>query len=80
MNLNDFIKVKLTPRGERIHFDYYYKYLPRFSSAELCFPTKDKEGFTKYMLWEFAHIFGEHLYNGAEQLIQKNEVIIVDNK
>lgn len=73
-NINDYIKVKLTGLGVSIHTEYYMKYLeyfPMFRYAELV-PYVDSEGFTKYQLWEFMNIFGEHMYNGAEQVIEKN--------
>ena len=78
LNINDRIKVKLTVRGERVHFDHYYQWLKNIRSLEDCMPKPDKEGYTEYQLWEFANIFGEHLYNGAEQIIKDNEIIFVE--
>ena len=75
-NINDIIKVRLTTHGEKIHFDYYYKYLQNTRPLKDCLPKEDSEGYTEYQIWEFAHIFGEYLYNGAEQVIRDNEIVL----
>lgn len=77
ININDNIKVRLTEHGLRIHFDHYHKYLGDKFPISNCLPDRDEKGYTKYQLWEFANIFGEHLFNGADQVIKDNEVIIV---
>ena len=77
LNINDRIKVRLKTAGEKIHFDYYYKYLQNTRPLKECLPKEDEEGYTQYQIWEFAQIFGEHLYNGAEQVIKDNEIVIV---
>ena len=73
-NINDYIKVKLTGLGVSIHTEHYLKYLKdchMFRYAELT-PYVDSEGYTKYQLWEFMNIFGEYMYTGSDQVIEKN--------
>lgn len=73
-NINDCIKVKLTAYGCKIHIEYYSKYLPKslMSTPKNYVPVIDEEGFTKYQLWEFMNIFGEHMTMTEEQVIQDN--------
>ena len=73
-NINDYVKVKLTAYGCKIHVEYYSKYLPNnlMSNPKFILPIIDEEGFTKYQLWEFMNIFGEHMTHAAEQVIQGN--------
>lgn len=79
VNLNDRIKVKLTDYGKSIHFKFYALVMKNIKLTTIkaikCFPEIDKEGYTYYQLWEFMHIFGKHLYNGSEQVIEKNEIV-----
>lgn len=71
-NINDIIKVKLTEHGRNMHAQNYKKYLGENFNKKYYLPAIDKEGFTKYQLWEFMNIFGEHMFNGAEQVIENN--------
>lgn len=71
-NINDYIKVKLTVHGYKMHNAHYKKYLGENYNKKIYAPVIDEEGFTKYQLWEFISIFGEHMYNGAEQVIKDN--------
>lgn len=71
-NINDFIKVKLTEHGRNMHIQNYKKYLGENYNKNFYVPKKDRQGLTKYQLWEFMNIFGEHMFNGAEQVIENN--------
>ena len=76
ININDEIKVKLTGYGKKKHCEHYIEYTPDIFSTDKIIPKVDKEGYTKYQLWEFMNIFGIHLYNGAKQVIENNEIIL----
>ena len=80
ININARIKVKLTPHGERIHFDHYYRLLKDKYPLRECLPKQDADGYTQYQIWEFANIFGPYIYNGAEQVIVENEMVLMDVK
>lgn len=65
-NLNDYIKVKLTEMGLKIHRARYdslwaigqqpfFEYQP---------PTIDENGWSEWQAWEFMQIFGAHFSNG----------------
>lgn len=56
VNINEYIKVKLTDKGKEIYRNYYHdiddEHVPTLDI--------DEEGYCKFQLWEFMHIFGEH--------------------
>lgn len=58
VNLNEYIKVKLTDKGKEIYRNYYHdiddKYVPTLNT--------DEDGYCKFQLWYFMRIFGEHFY------------------
>ena len=66
-NINEQIKVKLTKYGQKI--------LAETNKTMIFNP--DKNGYYNFSLWKFAHIFGEHLYNGQmKQPIENNKIIM----
>ena len=77
ININQFIKVKLTDYGQQIHIKHYDKYLKSIFPESKNIPVKDENGYTKYQLWEFMNIFGAYVFNGEEQIIENNEVYIL---
>ena len=80
INLNNKVKVKLTSLGVKIHFDHYNKvneeYQKQIVKMTYCMPVIDEEGYTEYQLWEFMNIFGNHLYNGSENVIFPIEIMV----
>ena len=71
-NINDYIKVKLTAYGCSVHMTHYKKYLGKNYNEKIFAPVVENEGYTIYQLWELMNIFGEHMFNGAEQVIENN--------
>lgn len=55
-NVNNYVKVKLTKRGKEIMKEegVMREYVP------------DKDGYTKWQLWELMGVFGNYVYNGCE--------------
>jgi len=76
-NINDYIKVKLTKHGQKIHISYYEKFDTYGVNKKFYKPEIDNEGYTEYQLWEFMNIFGEHMFNGADQLIENNLIYFI---
>ena len=60
-NLNDYIKVKLTEKGINILRKKYGSKFPI---------NIDDEGYTKFQMWDFARIFGEHFFMTADLVCQ----------
>lgn len=79
VNINDVIKVKLTDLGKEIvqkNFDELQAWYPTIP-LQTIYPIDD-DGYTEFQLWAFMSIFGEHLYNGAPQIIENNEIIFCE--
>lgn len=76
VNLNEYIKVKLTDKGKEIYKNYYHdiddEYVPTLDV--------DKEGFCKFQLWEFMQIFGEHFRMGGGSPCETNVKIQIREK
>ena len=62
VNLNEYIKAKLTDKGKEIYRNYYHDLDDKFV------PTLDidEEGYCKFQLWYFMRIFGEHFCMGCD--------------
>ena len=66
INFNDQIKVKLTPLGVEI---YYHQYddlnesIKKNGGTQLepRMPQIDKDGYTKFQLWKFMELYGQHI-------------------
>lgn len=77
INLNEWVKVKLTDYGKDI---YYHRYdeLNRLVGREICephFPTIDEEGYTKFQLWDFIELYGKYIGWGKKNAIEPLEII-----
>lgn len=77
INLNDFVKVKLTDLGKDI---YYHRFdaLNDYYGREVLkptFPEEDENGYTKFQLWEFIELYGEHIGMAKPQIIYPFEII-----
>lgn len=67
-NINDNVWVQLTKEGIAVHNEHYEeiaKYSNGLVKAKNYKPVITIYGYTKYQLWELAHIFGGVLYNGS---------------
>ena len=80
INLNEYIKVKLTDLGKDIYYhrfdtlnDYYGREVlkPRF-------PKEDENGYTKFQLWEFISLYGQYIGMGTPNVIEPIEIILED--
>ena len=76
VNLNEYIKVKLTDKGKEIYKNHYHdiddEYVPTLDV--------DEEGFCKFQLWEFMQIFGEHFRMGGGSPCETNVKIQIREK
>lgn len=65
INLNDQIKVKLTPLGAEIYYHQYDELNKNIKAnggtpLEAIMPQIDKDGYTKFTLWHFMELYGQH--------------------
>ena len=81
ININEFVRVKLTDHGKDIyehHNDDLMKKVESDYVKEALKPiplSYDDEGYTDFQLWNFMNIFGRHMFNGAEPVIEHNNII-----
>lgn len=66
INLNDRVKVKLTPLGAEIYYHQYDELNKQIKERggkqlEPRMPEIDKDGYTKFTLWNFMELYGEHM-------------------
>ena len=83
INLNDRIKVKLTPKGVDIFYhqhDELNKWLKSVNSLliEPYMPEIDKDGYTEFQLWEFMGIYGDHMKMGIDTVIKPLNIYLND--
>lgn len=72
MNMNEYVKVKLTPYGKEIfttHCPQWYLIVSE---------RGDKEGYVKIQMWELFEIFGSCLFLGNPNLPFENNEILID--
>ena len=63
INLNETIKVKLTPYGAEIYYKQFDE-LNKQYGREICkplMPRIDKDGYTEFKLWHFIELYGQHI-------------------
>ena len=70
-NLNNYIKVKLTEKGIDILKQRYGTDYPI---------DIDDEGYTKFQMWDFARLFGEHMGMGFCLVCQTNVIVQVGDE
>lgn len=77
INLNEWIRVKLTDLGKEI---YYHRCdeLNKAYGIEIVrpsFPSEDKDGYTRFQLWEFIQLYGPHIGMGAPNVTDPLEIV-----
>lgn len=81
-NINNNIKVKLTERGKAIlehEVADTINILKNLNFSDDYFPyPEDTNGYTEFQLWNFMRIFGNYFYIGCPPIIEKNEIIFIE--
>ena len=80
INLNDIIKVKLTPLGADIFYHQYDKLNKDYGRCviEPHLPTVDEKGYTKLQLHQFMELYGEHIGIAKPNVIEPLDIILCD--
>ena len=74
INLNEYVKVKLTDYGLKVHRTHYL-----VKSAPVYRPPRvDEQGYSKFQLWDLMNIFGSVMYLGNPNVPFENNEIIYD--
>lgn len=77
INLNDFIKVKLTETGKDIfnhRFDDLNKKLGKEVYKNISL-KEDENGYVEFQLWDFMQIYGSYMYMAGPTVINPFEII-----
>ena len=80
INLNDRIRVRLTPLGVKIfysQFDELNLSLGR-EVLEPHMPAINKDGYTEMQLWHFIQLYGPYIGVGRENVIEPLDIIFIE--
>ena len=81
INLNETIKVKLTPLGAEIYYKQFDE-LNKQYEREICkpqMPQIDKDGYTEFQLWHFIELYGEHIGMCKPNVIEPLDIVYCGN-
>ena len=80
INLNDRIKVKLTPLGAEIYYHQYddiHKDYPKMKKhLQSSLPKVDENGYTEFQLWHFMELYGEHIGMCKPNVINPLDIVV----
>ena len=81
INLNETIKVKLTPYGAEIYYKQFDE-VNKQCGREICkphMPRIDKDGYTEFQLWNFIELYGEHIGMCKPNVIEPLDIVYCGN-
>ena len=80
INLNDKIKVKLTPHGAFIYYNRYEELTKRCGKMiiEPKLPAVDSDGYTTFQLHDFIKLYGVHIGMTKENVIDPLDIIVCE--
>lgn len=81
INLNEIVKVKLTPLGAEIYYKQFDE-LNKECGREICkpqMPQIDKDGYTEFQLWNFIELYGEHIGMCKPNVIEPLDIVYCKN-
>lgn len=81
INLNERIKVKLTPLGAEIYYKQYDELNKNAGKTVLepRMPEIDKDGYTEFQLWHFIELYGEHIGMCKPNVIEPLDIVHCGN-
>ena len=77
INLNETIKVKLTPYGAEIYYKQFDD-VNKHCGREICkpqMPRIDKDGYTEFQLWHFIELYGKHIGVCKPNVIEPLDIV-----
>lgn len=81
INLNETIKVKLTPLGAEIYYKQFDE-LNKQYGKEICKPQMphiDKDGYTEFQLWHFIELYGQYIGMCKPNVIEPLDILHCGN-
>lgn len=81
INLNDTIKVKLTPYGAEIFYHQFDEINKQYGKnvIEPHMPNIDKDGYTEFQLHVFMKLYGKYMYVGARNVIDPIDIVLSED-
>ena len=82
INLNDRVKVKLTPLGAEIYYHQYdeikgdYPKIEKYLTSKL--PRVDNEGYTEFQLHHFIELYGGYIGMSKKNVIEPLDIIVAE--
>lgn len=80
-NINDNVRVKLTPYGKKMlkedYFTYWNEYNPRML-MEYMAPKEDEYGYSTWQLWDLMAHLGKYQTLGKVELPFETDILIED--
>ena len=77
INLNEMVKVKLTPLGAEIYYKQFDE-LNKECGREICkpiMPKIDKDGYTEFQLWHFIELYGQYIGMCKPNVIEPLDIV-----
>ena len=76
-NINEYIKVKLTPKGHEILEGNHDELTKKFPSIGFKYtpPEEDEDGYSKFQGWILMETFGPHMWNGCQMPFDAKVII-----
>ena len=77
ININDFIKVKLTDLGKDIFYHKFDEVNAQYGREILRprYPKEDENGYTEFQLWDFMQLYGSHIGVSYPNVIDPIDII-----
>lgn len=81
LNLNNFIRVKLTEYGRDIYYHQYDELNNKAGKIVYTptYPEVDEQGFTKFQLHRFMNIYGAYLFPGNKNVVEDINIYVDPN-
>ena len=76
LNLNTYVKVKLTKFGEEIYSHQFDWAIGRLQSFERPLPATDEDGFITIELWRLFEIYGKYVACGRDQIFKGSVIYL----
>lgn len=70
INLNDYVKVRLTDYGKDIFYHQYDDLIVKGVKIKRYMPNEDENGLTEIQLWHFIELYGKYLGMAKPNVIE----------
>lgn len=78
ININEYVKVKLTDYGKEIFYHQYDNLNNKAFGKEIIkpsYPAVDSDGYTSFQLWYFMNLYGRYIDMGVQNVIEPLEIV-----